>query len=492
LFLDARARARDADSPYQVWSFTMSPPGHAPVSHTRWLAVVAIGLSIYMATLDMTIVATALPTIGRSLNSTATGTQWLLVAYNLPMIGLMIPLGRWVDLVGKRSALLLAIVGFAVASTACGFAPNLGVLVALRVVQGIFAALIAVLVLAAAALVIAPKDRGRAMGLIGVIGPLGSVSGPVLGSLIVSQLSWPWLFFVNVPISAIAFALVAATVKDAGKLRAPAPAWVGAAALVAAAFTLLLLGIDNLTSGSKLVGGGMLVGAIVLGIVWFRTSDATNVTTVLRLPPLLSLDSSLLLVTMTGGSMFFLMPYILEQHMGRTAGEVGSIMFAMPLTMGVVSFLGGQLADKFGDWRAGLLGACLAVVGVALLFTQGEQWGTAATMWRLAIIGAGMGLFVAPNQSATMKFAPRQKMGTASSLAGLSRNLGFTFGPAFGAIVVGGGLSVNGLLVVPLVASAGAALISVVTATQIRRLNREQAIPAAVPVPQRETVSNPE
>jgi MFS family permease len=471
----------------------MPPPNFTPVDRTRWLAVIAIGLSIYMATLDMTIVATALPTIGHTLDSSATGTQWLLVAYNLPMIGLMIPLGRWVDVVGKRSALLLAIVGFAVASTACGFAPNLGVLIALRVLQGTFAALIAVLVLAAAALVIAPKDRGRAMGLIGVIGPLGSVSGPVLGSLIVSQLSWPWLFFVNVPISAIAFALVAATVKDAGKLRAPAPSWIGAAGVVAAAFTLLLLGIDNLTSGSNLVGAGMIIAAVVLGALWFRTSDAANVTGVLRLPPLLSLDSSLLLITMTGGSMFFLMPYILEQHMGRTAGEVGSIMFAMPLAMGIVSFLGGQLADKFGDWRAGLLGALLAVAGVALLFTQGEQWGTGATMWRLAIVGAGMGLFVAPNQSATMKFAPRERMGTASSLAGLARNLGFTFGPAFGAVVVGAGRSVNALLVVPLVASAGAALISIVTAIQIRRLNtKEPAAPAAPPVPQRETVGNAE
>jgi DHA2 family multidrug resistance protein-like MFS transporter len=190
--------------------------------------------------------------------------------------------------------------------------------------------------------------------------------------------------------------------------------------------------------------------------------------------------------------MFFLMPYILEQHMGRTVGEVGSIMFAMPLSMGIVSFIGGQLADKFGDWRAGLLGACLAVVGIALLFTQGAQWGTGGTMWRLAIVGAGMGLFVAPNQSATMKFAPRERMGTVSSLAGLARNLGFTFGPAFGAVVVGAGRSVNTLLVVPLVASAGAALITVVTAIQIRRLNREQAGPPAAVVPQPEPVGNPE
>src|SRR4051794_35314695 len=312
------------------------PPGHAPVANTRWLAVIAIGLSIYMATLDMTIVATALPTIGHSFHSGATGSQWLLVAYNLPMIGLMIPLGRWVDVVGKRRALLLAIVGFAVASAACGLAQNLGQLIVLRAVQGTFASLIAVLTLAAAALVIAPGDRGKAMGTIGVIGPLGSVSGPVLGSLIVSHLSWPWLFYVNVPVSAVAFALVLGPVKDAGRLRLPEASWVGAAVVVAGAFTLLVLGIDVLSQGSEPVGALMLVGALVLGVLWWRSSDAADVTQVLGIKPLLALDTSLLFITMTGGSMFFLMPYILEQQMGRTAGEVGSIMLAMPLSMGVL------------------------------------------------------------------------------------------------------------------------------------------------------------
>lgn len=472
----------------------MPPP--APVAKTSWLAVVAIGISIYMATLDMTIVATALPTIGHSFHSSATGTQWLLVAYNLPLIALIIPLGHWVDIVGKRVALLLAVVGFAASSIACGLAQNLTTLIILRVVQGTFASLIGALTLAAAALVIAPKNRGKAMGLIGVIGPLGSVSGPVLGSLLISTLSWQWLFFVNGPVSLIAFVLVFITVKDKGKLRAPKPAWLGAAAIVAAAFTLLVLGLDMLQSGSKLVGGLMIVGAIVAGVIWSRTPDAGNVTTVLRIKPLLSLDASLLLITLTGGSMFFLMPYILEQQMGRTAGQVGSIMFAMPLAMGIASFLGGQLADKFGDWRAGLVGAICAAVGVALLFTQGAQWSTVGTIWRLAIIGVGMGLFVAPNQSATMKYATFQRMGTASSLAGLSRNLGFTFGPALGAMVVSSGLGADGLLVVPLVATCGASLIAIVTAVQIRKINAagiNEAPPAGPPgpaAPQREAVSN--
>jgi MFS transporter, DHA2 family, multidrug resistance protein len=452
----------------------MTPLPSAPtVTRTNWVAMAAVGLSVYMATLDMTIVTTALPTIGRSFHSSPIGTQWVLLVYNLAMIALIIPLGRWVDEVGKRTALLFAIAGFAVASALCGIIGDLAGLLILRAIQGTFAALISALVLAVTVLVIAPQERGRAMGVIGVLGPLGSVSGPVLGSLIISHLSWRWLFFVNVPISAIAFILVAVTVKTPGRLRAPAPSWVGTAVLVAGCFTLLLLGIDRLSSGSSLVGALMLVGAAVLGAVWSRTSDAASAFAVLRVRPMPDLNLSLLMTSMTGGALYFLMPYILEQHMGRTVGQVGSIMFAMPLTMGIVGYIGGHASDRFGDWRALMAGTVCTTVGVALLIAQGTHWGTLDTILRLGVVGIGMGLFVAPNQSAVMRFAPRERMGMASSLSGLSRSLGFTFGPAIGAVAIAGNAGVSMSLIPPLVTALGAVAAGIVAVDQIRRRNAE-------------------
>jgi DHA2 family multidrug resistance protein-like MFS transporter len=276
-----------------------------------------------------------------------------------------------------------------------------------------------------------------------------------------------------VPISAIAFILVAVTVKTPGRLRAPAPSWVGTAVLVAGCFTLLLLGIDRLSSGSSLVGALMLVGAAVLGAVWSRTSDAASAFAVLRVRPMPDLNLSLLMTSMTGGALYFLMPYILEQHMGRTVGQVGSIMFAMPLTMGIVGYIGGHASDRFGDWRALMAGTVCTTVGVALLIAQGTHWGTLDTILRLGVVGIGMGLFVAPNQSAVMRFAPRERMGMASSLSGLSRSLGFTFGPAIGAVAIAGNAGVSMSLIPPLVTALGAVAAGIVAVDQIRRRNAE-------------------
>lgn len=447
------------------------------VTRTNWLAVIAIGLAVYMAALDMTIVATALPTIGNSMHASPSGTQWILLAYNLPMISLMIPLGRWVDSVGKRPALLLGIIGFAVSSAACGVTGDLAALIALRVVQGTFAALISALVLATASIVVASGSRGRAMGVIGVIGPLGSVSGPVLGSLIISHLNWSWLFFVNVPISAIAVGLVMATLNAPGRLSVPRSSWLLGAGLVGGAFVLLLLGITEVPRQDKAPAVILIVAGLVMLATWSRTSDAVDVLSVLRRRPLFMLDLALLLMSTAAGALYFLLPYLLEQRMHYSAGQVGSIMFVMPLSMGVVGIIGGHMSDVLGDWRAALVGVVLTAVGALLMFTQSEHWSANGTIARLVVVGVGLGLFVAPNQSAVMRFAPGRQMGTASSLSGLSRSFGFTLGPAISAVVIVTTTSANAPLSVPLATALGAVMCSLFVARQIRGARSDAPVP---------------
>ncbi|HEX2033988.1 MAG TPA: MFS transporter, partial [Chloroflexota bacterium] len=120
----------------------------APPSRTNWLAVVAIGLAVFMATIDMTIVAIGLPALGQAFNAGPAQTQWVILAYNLPMIALMIPAGRWVDGVNRRTAFLVAVGGFALASALGGVAPSLEVMLGSRALQGVFGAVIGVVVMA--------------------------------------------------------------------------------------------------------------------------------------------------------------------------------------------------------------------------------------------------------------------------------------------------------------------------------------------------------
>jgi MFS family permease len=172
-----------------------------PVPRTSWSAVIALGVAVFMAAIDLTIVAVALPAMGASLSVGPARAQWVILAYALPMIALLLPAGRWVDGVNRRSAFVVAVVGFAGASALAGAAPTFQLLLAARPLQGRFGALISALVLAIAAAAAHPSQRGRAKGVITTLGPLGSVAGPGLGGLLVAGPRWRWILYLNLPAS---------------------------------------------------------------------------------------------------------------------------------------------------------------------------------------------------------------------------------------------------------------------------------------------------
>src|SRR6266542_3417605 len=131
-------------------------------ARTTWPAIVALGLAVFMAAIDLTVVATALPAITDSLHAGPTQSQWVVLAYSLPAISLILAAGRWVDGINLRSAFILGVLGFALASAIAGAARSLEVLLAARVAQGVFAALISALILAVAGVVVDPAERGKA------------------------------------------------------------------------------------------------------------------------------------------------------------------------------------------------------------------------------------------------------------------------------------------------------------------------------------------
>jgi MFS family permease len=197
----------------------------ARVMANRWLVVTAGGCVFFMAMLDSSIVGVALPAIGDTLHAVPAVTQWAVLGYLLALVALIVPTGRWLDDVPKRAALLTGTAGFAIASVAAGFAPDVGVLVAARIVQGCFGAMLFALVPALVATSVRPGERARAMGLLGVFGPLGAVSGPVIGGLLVGRFGWPAIFLVNVPVSAVVVGLTLLAMPGAGRMRLPDRSW---------------------------------------------------------------------------------------------------------------------------------------------------------------------------------------------------------------------------------------------------------------------------
>jgi MFS transporter, DHA2 family, multidrug resistance protein len=215
------------------------------VERTVWPAVVAVGIAVFMSSLDMTIVAITLPSIGREFGAPPEVAQWVILAYNLPMIALMLPAGRWIEPVNRRTALVAAVAGFAAASAAAGASGSLGLLLAARAVQGVCGALLSVAVLAIAGAVVHPSQRGQAMGLIATLGPLGSVAGPGLGGLLVAGPGWRWIFLVNVPVCLVAIALALHSVPSRGGLRGLSAAILTEAVTAGVAALTLLLALQR-------------------------------------------------------------------------------------------------------------------------------------------------------------------------------------------------------------------------------------------------------
>jgi MFS family permease len=149
-----------------------SPTAQADGERNQWWLVVAAGLAVFMASVDMSIVNVARPAIERDFEIATSTTEWIVLAYLLPLAGLALPSGRWLDSVGQRPALVISLTGFALASVAAGLAPSLAWLIGARLVQGTFGALLFSLVPVLAATAVRPQARGRAMGLITTLGPL--------------------------------------------------------------------------------------------------------------------------------------------------------------------------------------------------------------------------------------------------------------------------------------------------------------------------------
>ncbi|HEV2235070.1 MAG TPA: MFS transporter [Ktedonobacterales bacterium] len=366
----------DSRSPLQASGAAGSTP-----DPRRWVAVVAVGLSIVLSALDGTIVALAAPAMARQFQLSASAASLIFLSYSLPLTLLILPAAELLRRFRTLPLFLVAVLGFGLGSVLCGVAPAFPMLLAGRIVQGSFAAVIATQGIAVAAAVVAPRERGRAMGLIGSLAPLGGVAGPSIGGVLLTRFDWHAVFFVNVPVCAVAAAL----------------------------------GLVSLR-GVSLMGGAR--------------SGVQQMAGLLRRPPFLwGLVAFLASITVSAG-LYYLFPFDLSVVQRIAPATAGLLLLCVPLGMGALGFLGGYLTDRYGARRFILLGSGLLLAGLALLApVLGRPTAALDIAWRLLLIGAGIGLFTGPNQTLLMSAGPREAMPAASALANLSARVGAVGGP---------------------------------------------------------------
>nr|WP_052477650.1 MFS transporter [Kibdelosporangium sp. MJ126-NF4] len=400
----------------------------------QWWLVIAAALAVFMASVDISIVNVALPAIERDLEIATSLTEWVVLAYLLPLAGLALPSGRWLDSVGRRQALVFSLTGFGLASFAAGLSPTLTWLIIARLLQGIFGALLFSLVPALATTAVRPQARGRAMGLITTLGPLGLISGPGLGGLIVDGLGWSWIFFVNVPVSVLVMVVGLRLLPSGAPLRVPDRKWFAESLLLSTAIAALLLAL-SFTSSHGLGWLALALVAVLLVVLWLRMPTSQGLRDLFRTPGEVGPHISLASAATAIATVFFIVPYFMQRELAESASTVGVTILLFPVGMAVTGPIGGFLGDLWGSRRTALLGAALFTVGLALLLPMDSSWSVADLSWRLLLAGLGNGLFNAPNMAMAMTYAPPRLLATTGSSTSLARQLGFALGPALATLM---------------------------------------------------------
>ena len=401
-----------------------------PTTHDRkWFVLLAVAASTILATIDASIVNVAFPTLVDELDTSFNIIQWVALGYLLTIATLTMGMGRLGDVVGKKKLFVAGIAIFTLASGLCGLVPDVSWLIGFRVLQAIGSVLI--LALGAAILVEAfpPQERGKALGWIGTTVSLGIVSGPVLGGLLISSFSWRAIFFVNIPVGIVTTYLALRYVPNTKPHRGQTFDVAGAVLMSIALFSLslgLTLGQDaGFTSPLILTAFAVsALAAVGFVLVELRVESPMLQLRLFKSPMLsVSVVTGFLAFSCLSAT-FFLFPFYLEGVLGFNVGQVGLLLGAAPLMMGLVSPISGTLSDRFGVRRLTMLGL-VVIAGVYFGFTTFDVDTTAGEFLLLAIpLGIGLGAFNSPNNSAIMGSVPPEYMGIGGGLLTITRLLG--------------------------------------------------------------------
>lgn len=401
----------------------------------KWWVMASVAIGIFLSTIDGSIVNVALPTLARELKAPFAAVQWVVLAYLLVLVSLMMVAGRLADLYGKKPLYTLGFVVFTLGSVSCGLSSGVHWLVLSRVIQAIGASLLMALGAAIVTEVFPAQERGRAMGLNGLMVSVGLVSGPTLGGLILGAFTWHVIFFVNLPLGIVGILMVLKFVPSHSLRSQQAFDWRGALLLFAALLCFLLaitLGPRRSFASPLSVTLGL---ASIVGFVAFARTELTVK------DPLVDLgmfrNSTLATNVVTGSMVFvasaglvFLLPFFLQNVQGRSPRDAGLLLITGPIMIGLTSPISGWLSDRVGSRPLTIAGLVILVVAYAVISTLTEHTSTLVYIGKVMWLGMGMGTFQSPNNSAIMGSVPRDRLGVASGLLSLTRTLGQTTGVA--------------------------------------------------------------
>ena len=419
-----------------VTAITRPPVGQEGLpSPQRHYATVAILATMVLVVLDGAIANVALPTIATSLHVLPASSVWVVSGYQMALVMALLPCAALGESLGLRRVFIGGVATFTAASLLCSLAPSLPWLVAARFIQGLGGAAVMALGIALMRFTYPQRLLGAVIGWNAMAIALSAAAGPTIGAAILVVSSWPFLFAVNLPVGVIV--LVAA-------LALPRPPGTGrkldltSAALNAATFASLVLGVDRATSAPKLAAG-LLAVSIGSFVVLIRREMP-------RQAPLIPLDllrsrpfriSVVASVCCFAGQMasYVALPFYLQHNLGQNAFATGLYMTPWPLVVAIAGPIAGRLSDRMSSGLLCAAGGSFLAIGLALA----AFWPIHGSLWPLVsflmLSGFGFGIFQTPNNRNMLLAAPRERSGAAGGMQGTARLLGQTTGSVIMAVL---------------------------------------------------------
>jgi EmrB/QacA subfamily drug resistance transporter len=465
--------------------------------HRKWWTLWAVAFGLFMIMLDNTVVNVALPSIQRDLKVSVSSLEWVVNGYFLTFAVLMLTGGKLADLFGRRRIFIVGLVVFTLSSLACGLATNGSTLIAARAVQGVGAALMNPATLSIITATFPPRQRGLAMGIWVGVSAVALAVGPITGGLLAEYAHWSWIFFINVPIGALAIVAARIVIRESkdtsAEQRLDLPGLVASgAALLALTYALIEANNKGWTSAEIL----SLFGVAIAGLVAFIALEHRQRAPMLDLSlfrnrTFTGANATMMLVALSMFGVFFFVSLFVQNILGYSPVKAGASF--LPMTLCIIFFapVAGKLSDRLGArW---LMSGGMALVGVSLvLFSLLDE---SSSFWNLfpalLVGGAGMAMAMTPTTAAAMSSVPIDKAGVGSAVLNSMRQVGGSLGIAIMGAILGSYVSVkqtnpaypgqfvNGFQAALHVAAGIAFAAALVALVLVRQHMREPALAAA-------------
>ncbi|AFS79785.1 drug resistance transporter, EmrB/QacA family [Gottschalkia acidurici 9a] len=401
----------------------------------KWTILTIVVISMFMASLDSSIVNVALPKMAKDLNVETSNIQLVVTSYLVVIAGLVLIFGRLGDMLGKTKVFKFGLGLFTFGSLLCGITSSFPLLIIARIIQATGAAGTMANNQGIIAEVFPKNERGKALGLSATTVALGSLVGPGLGGLIVGTASWEFIFLINVPIGLVALFFAFKLFPEGHKIAKGKLDGIGSILLILTIvplFVALSQGLSrSFTDPIILLGFIVAISSFIAFIIVEKKRENPLVELQMFKNKLFSLS---IFCAFTSFVAIFcnniILPFYLQDVMSYTPQHAGLILMIYPLILTVVAPISGHLSDKIGSEILTFIGLVLTSLGLMLMSTLNENSVLLSIVMFMGTMSIGVGLFQSPNNSLIMSTVAKDKLGIAGSINALIRNLGMVCGIA--------------------------------------------------------------